>query len=182
MIARIRVGWETMIIGPRAEFAGLVDGNPSTADPLSSEYEVRRCLTIALHDPAIANNVRRSFGQWTNDGHRIQEANDRSLIDRVARMTRNGTLIAFVIAEASMKSRRADMSAELPARPEAPDIKVSVDAMTLQQRTVRVLSLTPDFLVGGAREEFARLLTPETLPLSAGVLSAWAASHVLSLG
>jgi hypothetical protein len=183
MIVRIRVGWETLLIAPRVELAGLIDSDASTADPLSSEYEVRRCLIVALHDPAIAADIRRAFGQWTSDAHRIREVSDRTLIDRVAQMTRGGLLVAVLIPDPAMKSRRVDTRAELPIKLEldvsgAPD----VPAMTVQQRAAIALTLAPNYLDGEARNRLRLLVAPQTLPMTAGILSAWTESSVLALG
>lgn len=182
MILRMRVGWETLVIGPRADFSGLLDGNPSTGDPLTSEYEIRRCLLIALYDPAISEQLRRAIGHWTGDAYRVQTLSDRALIDRIAYMARSGMLIAFVVPEPTMKARVSDIGAKeaQPLATGAPSPTIA--SMPLEQRIKETLLLVPDHLTGAARDEFMALIAPEAIAITVGVLAIWAASHFIGVG
>ncbi|CAN2534896.1 hypothetical+protein [Methylocapsa aurea] len=154
MILRLRAGSETLILGPRAAFAGVAGG------ALVSEYEVRRRLRIALADPEGADALRRAFGRWREEGARIREADDRALIDRIARMSRNGTLAAFVVADLSERLAGA----------------------SLKERIATTLTLVPNHLTGATKQEFAALVEPKALATMVEVLAIWAVSHAFGAG
>src|SRR2546423_13012061 len=64
---------------------------------LDSEDEVRRLLLIALTTPNALDSLRRFFARWNSEAWRVNVIKDRTLIERVARMTVNGPLAAFVV-------------------------------------------------------------------------------------
>jgi len=64
---------------------------------LDSEDEVRRLLLLALNNPTALDRLRRFWAQWHSESWRVNVIKDRKLIDRVARMTVNGPLAAFVV-------------------------------------------------------------------------------------
>ena len=64
---------------------------------LDSEDEVRRLLLIALNNPTALDSLRRFFAQWNSEAWRVNVIKDRTLIERVARMTVNGPLAAFTV-------------------------------------------------------------------------------------
>ncbi|MBG0809498.1 hypothetical protein IY145_08910 [Methylosinus sp. H3A] len=157
MILRLRTGSETLILGPRAEFASFA---ALAGGALASEYEVRRRLRIALADPEGADALRRAFGRWREEGARIREADDRALIDRIARMSRNGTLAAFVVADRSER----------------------LAGMSLKERIATTLRLVPNHLTGATKQEFAALVEPKALATTVEVLAIWAVSHAFGAG
>jgi hypothetical protein len=64
---------------------------------LDSEDEVRRLLLIALNNPTALDALRRFFARWNSEAWRVNVIKDRTLVERVARMTVNGSLAAFVV-------------------------------------------------------------------------------------
>src|SRR4051812_10167542 len=64
---------------------------------LASEDEVRRLLLFALTNPTALDRLRRFWAHWNSEAWRVNVITDRQLIDRVARMTVNGPLAAFVV-------------------------------------------------------------------------------------
>jgi len=174
MILRLRTGWETLILGPRAEFAGVAGGD---CGALVSEYEVRRRLRIALADPEGADALRRAFGRWLEEGARIREADDRAVIDRVARMSRNGTLAAFVVADRSKQLGKAEaISAPASGRMTA-ESWTSAHAAPIRRKLEMILPMALRYLSGASREELAPFVEGEARLHAARVLEAWAVAH-----
>ncbi len=64
---------------------------------LDSEDEVRRLLLLAHTSSTALDRLRRFWAHWHSESYRVNVINDRQLIDRVARMTVNGPLAAFVV-------------------------------------------------------------------------------------
>lgn len=64
---------------------------------LDSEDEVRRLLLLALSNPTAIDRLRRFFAQWNSEAWRVNVIKDRKLVERVAHMTVNGSLAAFVV-------------------------------------------------------------------------------------
>ncbi|WP_018267364.1 hypothetical protein [Methylosinus sp. LW4] len=176
MILRLRTGSETLILGPRAAFAGLA-GRDRRA--LVSEYEVRRRLRLALADPEGADALRRAFALWREEGARIREADDRALIDRVARMSRNGALAAFVVQDRA-KGLGVSTAAAPPSG--ANVTGANVTGMNLQERLTATLRLVPNHLSGTTKQAFAELIEPKALAITAEVLALWAISHAFGAG
>lgn len=183
-IVRIRVGWETILIGPRVGFVALIQHAALPGGHLASEYEVRRRLLVALYDPALLGALRRALDDWRGDGARTTKDGDRALIDRVALMTRNGTLIAYVAADPAMKFARVDSALEAAATQgrDAPAQGLSVANMSLTQRIWAMLLLVPNHLEGEAKEQFMALIAPEAIATTVAVLAVWAVSHFYGAG
>ncbi|WP_159731284.1 TNT domain-containing protein [Methylosinus sp. Ce-a6] len=181
MILRLRAGSETLILGPRAAFAAVAGRDRGA---LLSEYEVRRRLRIALADPETADALRRAFARWREEGARIREADDRALIDRVARMSRNGSLAAFVVADRS-KGLASSAAAAPPARPVSaagPPDSARLAGVGLKERIAMTLGLVPNHLSGATKQEFAKLVEPQALETTVEVLAIWAVSHAFGAG
>jgi len=64
---------------------------------LDSEDEVRRLLLMAITTPSALDALRRFFARWNSEAWRVTVIKDRTLIERVARMTVNGPLAAFAV-------------------------------------------------------------------------------------
>jgi hypothetical protein len=181
MILRLRTGSETLILGPRSAFAGLA-GRDRRA--LVSEYEVRRRLRLALADPEGADALRRAFALWREEGARIREADDRALIDRVARMSRNGALAAFIVQDRA-KGLGVSMAAAPPGDTNLASKNLAgmnLAAMTMQERLATTLRLVPNHLSGTTKQAFAALIEPEALAITVEVLALWAISHAFGAG
>ncbi|WP_024878095.1 hypothetical protein [Methylosinus sp. LW3] len=181
MILRLRTGSETLILGPRSAFAGLA-GRDRRA--LVSEYEVRRRLRLALADPEGADALRRAFALWREEGARIREADDHALIDRVARMSRNGALAAFVVQDRA-KGLGVSTAAAGPgsASPAGANVTgANVTGMNLQERLAATLRLVPNHLSGTTKQAFAELIEPKALATTVEVLALWAISHAFGAG
>ena len=179
MILRLRAGSETLILGPRAAFAAVAGRDRGA---LVSEYEVRRRLRIALADPEGADALRRAFARWREEGARIREADDRALIDRVARMSRGGMIVAFVVADRTKRLPRPETRpAPEPLRPAASS-DPQLARMTFDRRIAATLERVPNHLTGPAKQEFLALIEPQALAITAGVLAIWAASHAVGVG
>ncbi|WP_036293552.1 RES family NAD+ phosphorylase [Methylosinus sp. PW1] len=181
MILRLRTGSETLILGPRAAFAGLA-GRDRRA--LVSEYEVRRRLRLALADPEGADALRRAFALWREEGARIREADDRALIDRVARMSRNGALAAFVVQDRA-KGLGVSTAAAPPVGAKLAGANVTganVTGMNMQERLTATLRLVPNHLSGTTKQAFAELIEPKALAITVEVLALWAISHAFGAG
>ncbi|TDX67021.1 hypothetical protein EDE12_101560 [Methylosinus sp. sav-2] len=176
MILRLRTGSETLILGPRSAFAGLA-GRDRRA--LVSEYEVRRRLRLALADPEGADALRRAFALWREEGARIREADDHALIDRVARMSRNGALAAFVVQDRA-KGLGVSTAAAPPGG--ANLVGANVTGMNLQERLAATLRLVPNHLSGTTKQAFAELIEPKALATTVEVLALWAISHAFGAG
>ncbi|WP_400770254.1 hypothetical protein [Methylosinus sporium] len=176
MILRLRTGSETLILGPRAAFAGLA-GRDRRA--LVSEYEVRRRLRLALADPEGADALRRAFALWREEGARIREADDRALIDRVARMSRNGALAAFVVQDRA-KGLGVSTAAAPPGGANLASMNLA--GMNMQERLTATLRLVPNHLSGTTKQAFAELIEPKALAITAEVLALWAISHAFGAG
>jgi hypothetical protein len=171
MILRLRTGWETLILAPRAAFAGVAGGD---CGALASEYEVCRRLRIALADPEGADALRRAFARWREEGARIREADDRALIDRVARMSRNGTLAAFVVVDRSKGLGEAEATA---AASQIEEGWSSAHAAPMRRKLEAILPRALGRLSGEARQQFAPLLAGEALSRAARTLEGWAVAH-----
>jgi hypothetical protein len=189
MIVRLRLGWECVVIGPRAYFTGVITGAAPDGGVMASEYEARRRLTMALGDPGQMGELRRAFAQWRGDGHRLYGVGDREIVDQIARMTRHGVLTIFVVPDRAMKYGRADAALHGATPVAPPSDGVPVQSMTLRQRLEAVLRLIrahPDRIPEKAQELVLGQLNDQAIGALAttllSLLIGWAASHFVIIG
>jgi hypothetical protein len=158
MKIELRAGWESIVIGPRADFGSFLSVRGGALG-LTSDAEIERRLAIALRDPANAERFRRGVERWFGEAPRLLRINEAALISRVARMARHGALVAFVVPDIKMKARRIDVATPMiSAAPTHSDIAM----MTPRERMIVAFAQTPEKIgdIAGrdAREFFAPLV------------------------
>src|SRR5262249_46755849 len=96
---RLRAGTATLIIGPRSSA-----GHEGLEYCLQSEDDIRLRLLHALNDPAGREAIRRFWGHWQSD-IRLPGVKDRSIVERIARLSVRGPLIAILVIDTSLHRR-----------------------------------------------------------------------------
>jgi hypothetical protein len=76
----------------------------------------------------------------------------------------------------------ADAARTAPDGTGSETTSVAINALSLEQRLERVLRRTPPYLPGAMRADFMKLLAPDALLMTVGVLAVWAASHAVGVG
>jgi hypothetical protein len=178
-ILRLQSSAGTLLIGHRAAF-----GRGRDLDVYLPQDEVRRQLHMRSADWSVLAALRRFWQPWQYDPLRTN-VDVRDLIDRVASMTANGRLLAYMVCHHRVDRDRFAANARraieqmLPQLFETP-ITIGAQAVKRQvaisadlERLTQVVRRALDHLNPAYRDIYVNSLDKDTLTTFLSALTAW---------
>lgn len=156
--------------------------------PLKSTPRGTRLSRVRSSDAVVMSRLRRAYAKLRGDPPVVGRMDDREVLAGLEAAIARGQLV--LIRQPSFPAPGAVNAASLLREgstlpiPVAPEIRPGspIAAWPLQRRFEDVLRRAQPKLPAEMRGEFAALIAPEAIAITAGILALWAASHAIGIG